>query len=161
MDFKKFEAISKDSPHWYGKLPPLCPNAEEIAIYEQYVYGSVCMLGMTQEISHLCDFAIDVCPTEIGKPTISANWLDIDVKVNVFIGDGVLNLAEFPLLEVLKTRCDLFVCRVFTRRFDWMKYAEFFPTEFPYSPTTIPTQDGVMMVIWKFFEQFDSEVPSG
>jgi hypothetical protein len=148
---KYFEDISKDCSHWHGFGPPLSPNKEEVALFEKETSGcgTVCMLGMTKQLAHLCNFAIDLNPIDIGKPTICCNWFEInDIYADVFIGDGVVNLTEFAILDVLKGRCKKFACRVFQTKFDGMKYSTFFPKEFPMNPSVIYSQEGVAFVVW-------------
>lgn len=144
------EELLKDTEHWQSLKPPLSPNEDEIRIYEEQCKGSgpICLLGMTKELIHICDYMVDMTPIPQKKPVIKSNWKDFGGLAGTVIGDGVLNLAGPDLVEKLLKKCDRLVCRVFTRKLEGMKYATHFPNSFPGAKKTIQTQQDVVMVIW-------------
>jgi len=143
--------IKKDTEHWLGKGPPLSPNEYEIEIYRHHVrgYSPVCLLGMTDELQPICDFMVDLYPIKQTKPVLEMNWNDYNQPVNVIIGDGVLNLEGLQLVDKLLNNCNKLICRVFLKKFSWMKYATHFPIKFPAAKFVIPTQDNIVMVVWE------------
>ena len=145
-----FDSMIGDSQHWHSMLPPLSPDDKDIAIYKQAIgdLSPVYLLGMTKQLVELCDVAVDLFPIEIGKPTIQSNWLDLDVRAGAVIGDGVINLAGFDLIDHMLSISERFICRVFMAKQPGMKYATFFPTEFPHNPTIISTQKDIAILIW-------------
>lgn len=144
------DELLKDTEHWHNLSPPLSPNEHEVKIYEKYVKGRgpVCLLGMTKELAHLCEYMVDLNPSQQERPVIKSDWKNFNGMADAIIGDGVLNLSGVGLADNLMSRCDLLVCRVFLKRFEGMKYAEHFPNEFPGSREIIVTQPGVAMVVW-------------
>lgn len=150
------QALLDDLEHWHSLKPPLSPNPLEILLFEQNLKpeGSVCLLGMTKELVSLCDQAVDLRPLTIDKPTIKEDWAALTPEqvgsVKTVIGDGVINLAGMSLVGSVSQWSDRFICRVFLKKLPGMKYATFFPNEFPGASKVIPTQDGVAIVIWDF-----------
>lgn len=141
-----------DTPHWQNLRPPLSPNEEEVAIYAKKCMGlgPVCLLGMTKELAHLCDYMVDLNPISQPKPVIKSDWTSFSVSVpaEVVIGDGVLNLVGPGLVDHLLKFHDRVVCRVFKRKFDGMKYATHFPTSFPGAKEITETQRDIVIVTW-------------
>ena len=88
-------------------------------------------------------------PIEINKPTIKCNWNDLDLKFDVIIGDGVLNLEGLQLVDKMLKLSNKFISRVFMKKQIGMKYATFFPSTFPNSKLIIPTQQDICIVIWQ------------
>lgn len=140
-----------DQKHWVDRSPPFCPNEYEIELYKHHVKGfsPVCLLGMTKELQFLCNFMVDDDPSLQDKPVINIDWNKYQENSEVIIGDGVLNLEGIQLVDKLMKYCKKLVCRVFLKKFDWMKYAKHFPNEFPNSKLVIPTQKDIVMVIWE------------
>lgn len=145
--------MNKDIEHWQNLQPPLCPNLYEIEIYKHHVkgYGPVCLLGMTKNLQDLCEYMVDINPIKQSKPVIKQNWNEFNGYAEAIIGDGVLNLEGLQLVEKLNKICKKLICRVFLKKFDWMKYATYFPTNFPNSSIVIPTQKDISIVIWENF----------
>lgn len=140
-----------DTKHWQGLKPPLSPNKEEVAIYERLCreFGPVCLLGMTKELVHICDYMVDLNPIPQPKPVIKSGWANFRGLSEAIIGDGVLNLAGVELATNLITRCEILVCRVFLKKLEGMKYATHFPNHFPGSHEVIETQPDVAIVVWR------------
>lgn len=140
-----------DVNHWHNTQPPLCPNEHEIEIYRSKIegYSPVYLLGMTKQLVPLCDYAIDLNPIDIGIPTIKEDWNDINGYHScVFIGDGVLNLMGVEFVNKIISLSSRLVFRVFLRKFEWMKYATHFPTEFPGSISVEITQPDIAIVVY-------------
>ena len=162
------EELINDVAHWQNLKPPLAPNELEISVYKELIRDSkpVCLLGMTKELVPLCDFAVDLNPLNIGKPTIKSDWNEIaNLKVSgvdfnsgkceiskfhagAIIGDGPINLTGFQFIEKALSVADKLICRVFMVKQPGMKYAQFFPTEFPGSHVIVNTQDDIAIVMW-------------
>lgn len=140
-----------DQDHWLNLKPPLAPNRIEVALFKELCRGRspVLMLGLTKELRHLCDLMVDLNEIQAEKPVLRSNWFEFDQRADVIIADGALNLTGFELVPRLLTLCDRFVCRVFTKKHEGMKYATFFPTEFHAAKEIIPTQNGVVMVVYE------------
>jgi hypothetical protein len=140
-----------DQNHWLNLKPPLAPNRHEVALFSEFCKNRspVLMLGLTKQLRHLCDMMVDLNKIEAEKPLLQKNWLELNQKAEVIIADGSLNLAGFELVPRMMGLCFRFVCRVFTRKHEGMKYANFFPKEFAGSKEIIPTQDGVVMVVYE------------
>lgn len=139
--------LPKDIEHWQNLKPPLAPNQEEVRLYEGWAKGCVLLLGETKELAHLCHRALDMYPSSIAD---QGNWFDINAYYDTIIGDGVINLAGMELIDAVRPHCKRFVTRVFTTKHEGMKYATFFPTEFPNSTREIVTQVGCMFVVYEF-----------
>ena len=149
---EKLLKIIEDTDHWHGKLPPFSPNEAEVVIYKQLIGDlfPVCLLGMTEKLVPLCDVAVDLNPVSINKITIKCNWNDLKDHYAVIIGDGVINLEGMQFVENMSKLCDRFISRVFLNKLEGMKYATFFPNEFPGSKEVIHTQENIAIVIWEF-----------
>jgi len=143
--------IEKNTEYWDNLSPPLCPNEYEISLYKKYVKGCspVCLLGMTKDMQPLCDYMVELHPTKQSKPVIEKNWNEFEEYADAIIGDGVINLEGMQLVEKMLKRCNKLVCRVFLKKFSWMKYATHFPQEFPNAKIVISTQQDVAMVVWE------------
>lgn len=143
--------IASDTDHWQNCKPPLSPNEKEIALYRELVRGKspVCLLGMTKGLVPLCDLAVDLTPINVGIPTLQSDWNDLSGRFGAVIGDGVLNLAGMGLIEKMLKISDRFVARVFMKKQPGMKYATFFPVEFPGCKSITITQDDIAMVVWE------------
>ena len=144
--------LIKDTLHWENLKPPLAPNEDEVLIYRQFIGDStpVYLLGMTKELVPLCNVAVDLHPRDIGKPTIKSDWNDLDgIKVGAIIGDGIINLTGFDFIEKTLLLTDKLICRVFMAKQPGMKYATFFPTEFPGKHSIIHTQENIAIVKWE------------
>lgn len=141
-----------DTRHWQNLKPPLSPDEREVEIYAQYCGEEkpVCLLGMTKELIHLCDYMVDLNPIPQEKPVIKSGWEDFREDASVMIGDGVLNLVGPELVTKLSKRCRRLVCRVFLDKLDGMKYATHFPNIFPEAREVIKTQKNIAIVIWNF-----------
>lgn len=140
-----------DTQHWQSLRPPLAPNEDEVRIYEEECRGKgpVCLLGMTKELVYICDYMVDMTPIPQPKPVLAQDWKVFEGLAEAIIGDGVLNLAGPELVPILLKKCDLLVCRVFTRRLEGMKYATHFPDSFPGANRIRQTQPHVVMVSWE------------
>lgn len=140
----------RDTQHWQNLRPPLSPNEDEVRIYEDECRGKgpVCLLGMTKELVHICDYMVDMNPIPQPKPVLAREWKDFDGLAEAIIGDGVLNLAGPELVPILLKKCDTLVCRVFTKKLEGMKYATHFPDHFPGAKRILQTQPHVVMVSW-------------
>lgn len=138
--------------YWQSGQPPMSPNLEEVTIFKELIGGKkpVCLLGMTKLLVDLCDFAVDLHPTEISKTTIQSNWWNLNISVGSVIGDGVINLEGLKLVDKFSTMCKQFICRVFLTKLPGMKYATHFPSEFPGNSQIIYTQENIAIVVWKF-----------
>jgi len=139
-----------DTQHWQNLKPPLSPNEYEISLFKFHTHGlnPVCLLGMTKELIPLCDFMVDLNPIEQNKPVIKSDWKQLDKKSSVIICDGGLNLTGLELVDHLLQLTEKIVCRVFLKKLEGMKYAEYFPQEFFGAELVIPTQENVAIVIW-------------
>jgi hypothetical protein len=148
--YTDMDKLTQDTRHWQNLRPPLSPDEKEVKIYEDKCrgFGPVCLLGMTKELIHICDYMVDLNPMMQKKPVIARDWADLSSMAEVIIGDGVLNLAGMSLADGLRRKCDRLVCRVFRRKFDGMKYATHFPSEFPGAKEVVETQPGIVMVTW-------------
>lgn len=147
------EKLITDKDNWHGRNPPFCPNLEEVEIYKKLTKDQhpICLFGVTKELGDLCDFAIDLNPVPYPKFTVKANWFDIKNQfINCIVGDGVFNLYGDELLQHVSTISKTFVTRVFMKKLDGMKYAKFFPTDFPKASTVIMTQPNIAIVRWDF-----------
>lgn len=142
--------LLKDTNHWQNLSPPLAPNEEEVLVYEKYTKGRgpVCLLGMTKQLIHLCEYMVDLNPLPQEKPVIKSDWASFTGMAEAVIGDGVLNLAGMELVPKIMSVCDIFICRVFLKKIAGMKYATHFPDSFPGSSKVIPTQPDVAIVVW-------------
>ena len=141
----------EDTAHWQNVAPPLAPNEYEIEIYKHHIrgYGPICLLGMTKDLQPLCDFMVDANPIKQTKPVIKNDWFCLKNEAEVFIGDGVINLTSLDLVKKLLRIGNKVVCRVFLKKLDGMKYATYFPNEFPGASLVIPTQENIAMVVWE------------
>lgn len=106
------------------------------------------MLGMTRQLVHLCDYMVDLNPLPQERPVVKSDWSSFNGMAEAVVGDGVLNLVGIGLVPKIISMCDLFVCRVFLRKFEGMRYATHFPESFPDSSKVITTQPDVVMVVW-------------
>lgn len=145
--------IQEDIQHWQNLQPPLCPNSYEIEIYSHHTKGlkPICLLGMTKELQFICDYMIDLHPIKQNKPVYKKDWKEFNDNAEAIIGDGVLNLEGLELVNLLYSKCKKLIFRVFTKKFDWMKYACYFPKEFPKANLVIPTQKDIVMVVYENF----------
>jgi|LakMenE18May11ns_1017448.scaffolds.fasta_scaffold9018040_1 hypothetical protein len=141
----------KDLNYWQNLSPPMCPNSYEIELYHHHVKGCgpVCLLGMTKQLQHLCEYMIDLHPIKQDRPVLRKNWNEIDTYSEAFIGDGVLNLEGLQLVDKLLKNCEKLVFRVFLKKFSWMKYEKHFPDKFPNAKFVIPTQEDIAIVVWE------------
>lgn len=141
----------KDLSYWQNLSPPMCPNPYEVELYRHHVkgYGPVCLLGMTKELQHLCEYMIDSNPIKQNKPVLKKDWNEIDTYSEVLIGDGILNLEGLQIVDKLIKNCEKLVFRVFLKKFSWMKYAKHFPDKFPNAKMVIPTQEDIAIVVWE------------
>jgi hypothetical protein len=145
--------LTNDPEHWQGCKPPLSPNEEEVAIYKKEIGDKkpVYLFGMTKSLAGMCDVAVDLCPIEIGIPAIKSNWLDVEgFYAGAIIGDGIVNLEGDNLIKKVSTMTDKLIARVFMAKQPGMKYATYFPTEFPGSSSVIITQKDIAIVTWCF-----------
>lgn len=158
MDQKIFEIMIEDTKHWQSTNPPLCPNEQEIEIFKTYIGNKkpACLLGMTKQLLPFCDFCVDLNPINVGKPVIQTDWRNMNTPAEIMVGDGVLNLVGLEFIEKLKNLCNSFVCRVFLKKLEGMKYAEIFPTEFPESKNIIYTQENIAIVIYEFTQPLNA-----
>jgi hypothetical protein len=144
--------LINDVQHWQNLKPPLAPNEAEIEIYREYIGDSkpVCLLGMTKELVPLCDFAVDLNPLNIGKPTIKSDWNDLEETSEVIIGDGILNFTGFQFVEKALSISKKLICRIFMAKQLGMKYATYFPKqpEFPGTYKLTHTQENIVIVMW-------------
>lgn len=142
---------TEDLEHWQNLLPPLCPNDYEVEMYKHHTTGCgiVGLLGMTNKLQKICNFMVDLNPIPQTKPVIKCDWNDLNECADVIIGDGVLNLEGLQLADKLLDKYQKLVCRVFLKKFSWMKYATHFPQEFPNAKLVIPTQDDIAIVVWE------------
>jgi len=143
--------LIKDIDHWQNLKPPLSPNEYEVELYRHHIkgYGTICLLGMTKELISICDFMVDLNPISQEKPVIKSDWHQIKQDCDVVIGDGVLNLCGLDLVESLLKITNKLICRVFLKKLEGMKYATYFPNEFPGATMVVPTQENIVMVIWE------------
>jgi hypothetical protein len=143
--------LIKDTEHWHGKNPPYSPNEEEIKIYKNLIKDHpVCLLGMTKELLPFCDLAVDLNPISIDKPTLKEDWNNLTGDFGTIIGDGVINLEGFQLVDKMSLICKRLVCRIFMEKLPNMKYAAFFPKEFPKANVIMETQQNIVIVVWEF-----------
>ena len=142
---------TEDSEHWQNLSPPLCPNDYEVEIYKHHSigHGIVGLLGMTNKLQKICSFMVDLNPTHQTKPVIKCDWNDLHEYADVIIGDGVLNLEGLQLANRLLNKYQKLICRVFLKKFSWMKYATHFPQKFPDAKLVIPTQEDIAIVVWE------------
>lgn len=148
---EKLQTMIEDYDHWHGRKPPLCPNEYEINLYKELIgdLKPVYLLGITNELLDLCDVAVDLHPNNISK-ALCLNWYDLDnIKAGAIIGDGVLNITNFDLIDRMSRLTKKLILRVFLEKQDWMKYANFFPKEFP-GATVVETQPKIAIVTWLF-----------
>ena len=152
MDINLIELI-KDVNNWHGRQPPFCPNEKEIEIYKEFIAGSkkVCLFGATKELMNLCDLAVDLNPINNFDKIIKSDWFDMCDPQDCIIGDGILNLYGDNLLHHISTISKTLVTRVFMKKLEGMKYAKFFPTNFPNNSRVIITQPDIAMVQWNFY----------
>jgi hypothetical protein len=105
---------------------------------------------VTNELLDLCDVAVDLHPSYYKYKALCLNWFDLDgINAGAIIGDGVLNITSFDLIDKMSRLTKKLILRVFLEKQDWMKYANFFPKEFP-GATVIETQPKIAMVTWLF-----------
>ena len=142
--------MQQDTQHWQNLKPPLSPNEYEIELFRFHINGlnPVCLLGMTKELIPLCNFMVDINPITQDKPVIKSDWKDLNKKSSVIICDGALNLAGIELVDHLLKITDKIVCRVFLKKLNGMKYAQYFPQDFLGAKAIIPTQENIVMVVW-------------
>lgn len=140
-----------DKEYWQNLSPPLSPNSYEIELYLHHSkgYGPICLLGMTKELQSICEFMVDLYPTQQSKPVVKSDWRDIKEFAEVFIGDGVVNLLGLDIVDNLLKKSEKVIMRIFLKKFPWMKYATHFPDKFPGASLVIPTQKDIVMVIWE------------
>lgn len=146
-----------DITHWHGKSPPMAPNLEEIEIYQKEIgtRSPVYLLGMTKELMDFCDTAIDLNPVPCTKNVLQMDWRAMkNLHSQVVLGDGVLNLVGLDLLNVVENITERFVSRVFLKKQPWMKYATYFPENFPGCSKIIQTQPEIAIIVWDFKSHF-------
>lgn len=142
----------KDNSHFFNlSMPPYGPNPYEVKIYEQEIEkrSPVCLLGLTSSLRHLCDYMVDWTEIETNKPLIVCDWREMDLKSEVMIGDGPVNLYGLDFVDKMMTLTNKFVTRVFLKKLEKMKYATFFPTDFPNAKKIIRTQEDIAIVVWE------------
>lgn len=142
---------TEDTKYWLNLQPPLCPNDYEVEIFRHHTkgLGPVCLFGMTEKLQPLCDFMVDLNPIAQTKPVIKCDWNNFTGYSEAIIGDGVINLEGIQLVEKLLKNYEKIIFRVFLEKFTWMKYATYFPKEFPGSNLVIPTQENIAIVVWE------------
>lgn len=142
---------TEDANHWQNLNPPLCPNEYEVEIYKHHIkgFGPICLLGMTKQLSPYCDFMVDLNPMPQYRPVIKCDWNNLTEHAEVIMGDGVINLEGLQIIDKLIKNYNKIICRVFLKKFSWMKYASHFPQKFPTASLVIPTQDDIVMVVWE------------
>lgn len=145
--------IPRDIEYWQNLENPLIiPNEDEFWTFKQLRKGKVLMLGETKELMFLADDAVDIHPCGKYNKTFKADWYDLKGHWDTIIGDGVLNLCDVDLVDVLSKACDRLIIRVFE---DWVhnwKYATYFPTTFKGSSRIIQTRPGCRIVVWNFIK---------
>lgn len=139
-----------DTSHFLNLPVPYAPNAAEVLIYQKEIDNNspVCLLGLTPSLRHLCDYMVDLAKIETEKPLIICDWWKMDMKSEVIIGDGVLNLYSVDFVDKMMGLTKKFVTRVFLKKLEKMKYATFFPNDFPNAKKVIHTQNDIAMVVY-------------
>jgi hypothetical protein len=148
---KNLKKMIDDYDHWHNRKPPFCPNEHEIKLYKDLIGNSkpVYLLGLTSELIDFCDFAVDLHKSDL-KKSICLDWFQLDnINAGAIIGDGVLNITDFSLVEKMSKLTKKLILRVFLKKLEWMKYANFFPKEFP-GAKIIETQPDIAIVYWEF-----------
>jgi len=144
------ESLTDDTQHWQNLIPPLAPNEHEVAMYRHHSRGHrpICLLGMTKNLIPMCDYMVDLSPIPQERPVIKCDWNELEENASVVLGDGVLNLCGVELAHKMLNIAEKVIFRVFLKKFEGMKYAQFFPREFVDADLVIPTQKDVVMVVW-------------
>jgi hypothetical protein len=146
------EKYIQDKNHWENLKPPLSPNDYEIEIYRHHIKGlkPVCLLGNTKKLVPLCDFMVDLNPNDnLEKEVLKSDWRNFEKFSEVTIGDGVLNLEGQDLVYDLLKFTKKVICRIFLKKLEGMKYAQHFPNSFFDAEMVIPTQENVVIAIWR------------
>lgn len=146
------EKYIQDKDHWVNLKPPLSPNDYEIEIYRHHIKGlkPVCLLGTTKKLIPLCDFMVDLSPSDnLEKEVLKCDWRSFGKFSEVVVGDGVLNLEGQDLVYDLLKFTKKVICRVFLKKLEGMKYAKYFPNSFLDAELVIPTQENVVIAIWR------------
>lgn len=148
--------MPKDTEYWQNipalSNPLLYPNDNEIRQYARLSHGrgSVLLLGETPQLTDLCDEAVDLYPSGRLDRTFKGNWLNLEGRWGVALGDGCINLCGLQLVEALAACVDRLVVRVFDEWVHEWKYSIHFPVEFPGAAQVIDTRHGCRIVVWDF-----------
>jgi hypothetical protein len=147
--------MEQDIAHWSSLKPPLSPSPGEVEIYKANLLpGKTLLLGQTPALIDLCDIALDSHPFHpMHEKVVAGDWEMLLTSGMIFdniIGDGVINLAQWKLLNIVSNCCDRFISRVFTKKQVGMKYATFFPVLFPRNPRVEGENEECPILIWDF-----------
>jgi hypothetical protein len=147
MNKKYFE----NDPHWVNIPYPLKPCDAEVLEYKKHlVEGATLLLGSTIQLIDLCDEAIDLHPRYQNPKIKKGDWYKLDKFYDNIITDGALNLTGPSLIDAIRPHCKVFISRVFSKKFSYMKYATYFYSEFPNATKVAEINESCPIFIWKF-----------
>ena len=137
--------------HWTNPPYPLKPSDAEVEIYkENLIAGRTLLLGSTIQLLDICDAALDISPRYKHPKIIQGDWYAITGYYENIIADGSLNLCGTSLIDAVKPHCSVFISRVFSKKFSYMKYATHFYSEFPNATKLAEINESCPIFIWKF-----------
>lgn len=147
-----------DKTYWANLLPPLAPSSSDVVIFEQNIIGEqVILLGITKELVHLADLAVDSDPYVLNSIfTVIDDWLNYRGYADTYIGDGVLNIISMEdcntLISNISEWSQRLIVRVFNEKTPEMRVAFNFPTptDFEIQPTSVIDCEGYKFFIWDF-----------
>lgn len=137
--------------HWINLPYPLKPCDSEVEVYRKnLIKGSTLMLGSTKQLLDICDVAVDLAPRYEHYKIIKGDWYNLFGFYENIIADGAINLTGPSLIDAIKPHCNIFISRVFAKKFPAMKYAELFYSEFSGATKIAEINESCPIFIWKF-----------
>lgn len=145
----KLSDIVNSDPHWVNLPYPLRPCPEEVEVFKQHIIpGKVLLLGSTYDLLPLCTDAIDLVPKY--EQVRYGDWYEMEGYYNTIIADGVFSWGYEELLEKISMHCDVFICRVFSKKFPTMKYATHFYDSIPEGKRIAEINESCPIFKWTF-----------
>ena len=149
--------MSVDKTYWGGDFPhPLAPNDNDVLTYKSNMrYGTTLLLGCTKKLISISDRQLDIDPWYVANTVIKGDWIDNKhFYTNIIIDGGLCFTKELTdkILTMASENCDYFIARVFNRKLDIMRIADYFPSfkDFAIKPKKYIREDDYTFYIWDF-----------
>lgn len=122
--------------------------------------GSVLLLGNTKDLLTIADRAIDLNPLYLNAKIIQGDWRNNRDYYKNIIGDGVLNFNEkltLELFSMIEKNSSRFIARVFNRKLEIMRIAEYFPSylNFTIRPLILFESKDYNIYQWDFYKKMN------